>query len=227
MEIKKRIEKMLDSAGISKEELVLSWVREKKIDLQKLQEQISHQPKIDVKEVSAGMFVYPDKKISSNYDETAIALILSVNDDGTALLLSLNGKLLPFTDNDALLIETYGLSGFNAMQFIVQMSEDKLSELKAIKYCQQYFHSHNDLILQEQAFLLAEKEVGRLNYETLYPAFEKAGLLNRNIWTSTIKSCDNRLKNVVFQINNECIAFQKVNGNSKAYVHPVWKKSLK
>ena len=181
---------LLKSLGTTPEEVVLKWVEEGKIDLDRIAELVKQNAQNKssevkkAKEVKAGMFLTKNKKICSEYNpDECVAVVLKVfADSREALMLNIVGKKLAFSSG-GIDTDTSGFSSLNATHFVKQMAEDAKVAAEAANYCLEF---ENDFVEKGSAFLLSKEEVESLEYnEDLRKAFDAAKLSDKTFWTVT------------------------------------------
>ena len=181
---------LLKSLGTTPEEVVLKWVDEGKIDLDRIAELVKQNAQNKssevkkAKEVKAGMFLTKNKTICSEYNpDECVAVVLKVfADSREALMLNIKGAHLAFS-RDGASVDTTGFGGLNATHFISQLAQEAQVSAEAADYCLEF---ENDFVKKGNAFLLAKEEVeGLEDVESLSRAFNAAKLSDKTFWTST------------------------------------------
>ena len=194
MDKKKKLSSLLEKLGLTPKEVVIEWVRDGIVDLQDVKNTLEQMRKetqfvSSEQELTAGMFLYSDGKVSETYTEgQCCAMILKVGID-SLLMLSLDKALLPFCSQGSVIDTIWLKSGLNATHFIKQMADDSGAVTDAANYCLEY---ENAFVQKKQAFMLTAEEVKELecDLELIIPALRKAGVTD-GFWLSTVADTDN------------------------------------
>lgn len=230
---------LLEGIGMTPEELVLKWIENGRVDLDRIAElakQNSQNKDSEIKkikEVEPGMFLTSDGTVCCEYDgENSLAIILAVNrDKKTALVFNIAGSCLPFS-RDGLDTDTSGFSGLNATHFISQMAFDAGITAEAADYCLLF---ENDFVQKGNAFLLSKEEVQALENDAdkIYRAFSAAKIADKIFWTSTTfdgssKQAETANKMAyIFGIGSPNIPVRSENARLPLDVHPAYTVNLK
>lgn len=233
-----KIYALLESVGMTPEELVLKWIDNGKIDLDRIaelvrknvQEKSSEVKK--VKEIEPGMFLTADKKVCRQFDaEKCAAIVLKVYDDNrTALAVDINGVSLAFS-RDGLETDTLGFSGLNATHYVSQMALDQKVRAEAADYCLEF---ENSFVRKNTAFLPSKEEIESLeaDAEKIYPAFSAARMTDKTFWTSTtparnLKDAETCKTAYIFSLRGPKISFHSEYVSLPLDVHPFYKVDLR
>ena len=171
--------------------MILQWALNGQIDLQQIANEFEHlrlnnEFVNNWEKIVPGMYLHNNGKIGASYiKDVTLAVVLQVDyDKHEVLLMSLTGKVLPFSAQ-GFSFDTLGLfSGLNATHLLAQIAEDCAMTVEAATYCLQYA---NVYISQGVAFLPTEDEVKELfPYATqISEALRNAHVSARRFWTST------------------------------------------
>ena len=182
---------LIAKEGLSYQEIVTEWADHGLIDLKELENSLrelrQQREYVAAKgDVAAGMYLHKNGKIGRmfNYKECT-AVILNVDRQKDELLMmSLNGKTLPFS-SQGYCFDTQWLScGLNATHMMSQMADDAGAEVEAVRFCLGY----SDAFVREgAAFLMTEEEVLKLrpNSMQIMTALNAAQVPTSGFWLST------------------------------------------
>ena len=233
-----KIYALLESIGMTPEELVLKWIENGKIDLDRIAELVRKNAQEKsfelkkVKEVEPGMFLTADKKVCRQFDaERSAAIVLKVYDDNrTALAVDINGVSLAFS-RDGLETDTLGFSGLNATHYISQMALDQNVTAEAADYCIEF---ENSFIRKSTAFLPSKEELESLDAvaEKIYPAFVAAKMADKTLWTSTtparsLKEEETCKTEYIFSLRSSKVSIHSEYVSLPLSVHPFYKVDLR
>lgn len=228
---------LLKSLGTTPEEVVLKWVEEGRIDLDRIAELVKQNAQNKssevkkAKEVKAGMFLTKSKTICSEFNpDDCEAVVLRVSSNSReALMLSIEGKNLSFS-REGVDADTSGFSGLNATHFVSQMAKDMKTATEAADYCLEFA---NDFVEKGNAFLLSKEEVEEIECdEDLCKAFTAAKLADKTFWTSTtpadnLKPDDETYKTAyIFDLRGSKFSIHSEYVSLPLAVHPAYKVKL-
>lgn len=228
---------LIKSLGTTPEDVVLKWVEEGKIDLDRIAELVKQNAQNNgseikkVKQVKAGMFLNNNKTISNEFaPDTCVAVVLKIFPNSReALVLNVAGISLPFS-SDGIDVDTTGFSGLNATHFISQMAKDANVTTEAANYCLEF---ENDFVAKGSAFLLSKDDLDNLEVdEALSKAFAETKLADKTFWTSTtpggnLKSENETYKTAyIFDLRSSKISLHSEYVSLPLDVHPAYKVRL-
>lgn len=185
-----KIYALIKSLGATQEEIVLKWVEEGKIDLDRIAELVKQNAQNKssevkkAKQVKAGMFLTKNKTICSEYTpDDCVAIVLKVFPNSReALMFNIEGASLSFS-REGITADTTGFRGLNATHFVSQMAKDISATTEAADYCLEF---ENEFVEKGKAFLLSKEDVADLeDVEDIYKAFVLTKLSDKTFWTST------------------------------------------
>ena len=234
-----KIYALLEGVGMTPEELVLKWIENGRIDLDRIAELAKQNAQNKsseiktIKEVEAGMFLTSDMSVCREFDaENSLAIVLKVNrDKKTALVFNLTGANLSFSRGN-IDIDTSGFGGLNATHFVSQMAQDFGITAEAADYCLEF---ENALVAKGKAFLPSVDEVKEweADHEKIYQAFLAAKIADKTFWTSStsegIKQQTETANKTayIFGIGNSQISVHLENVCLPLDVHPVYVVDLR
>ena len=136
---------LLKSLGTTPEEVVLKWVEEGKIDLDRIAELVKQNAQNKsseikkAKQVRAGMFLTNNRTICTEFNpDDCEAVVLKVfSNSREAWLMSVKGAKLAFS-REGVDADTSGFSGLNATHFVSQMAKDMKTDTEAADYCLEF-----------------------------------------------------------------------------------------
>ncbi|MBQ8482337.1 MAG: hypothetical protein IJ532_07380 [Alphaproteobacteria bacterium] len=229
---------LLKSIGMTPEEVVLKWIEEGKIDLNRIEElakQIEQNKSSEIKklkQVKAGMFLTRNKTICNEFipDECEAIILKVIADTGEALVFNITGQTLAFA-REGIAVDTTDFSGLNATHFVSQMAKDMNVTPEAADYCLEF---ENAFVTKGNAFLLSKEEVADLvDVEAICKSFEAAKLADKTFWTSTtpadsLKSDDEIFQTAyIFSLRGSRITLHSEYVSLPLCVHPAYKVKLK
>lgn len=185
-----KIYALLKSLGTTPEEVVLKWIEEGKVDLDRIAELVKQNAQnksseiTKAKQVRAGMFLTKNKTICSEFNsDDCVAIILKVDIDKREILVfNIAGVSLAFS-REGIDTDTTGFRGLNATHFVSQMAKDANVTAEAADYCLEF---ENDFVQKGNAFLLSKEDVTDIeDSESLSKAFAATKLSDKTFWTST------------------------------------------
>ena len=235
--MEKKIEKvssLLNKLGLTPRELIVEWVRDGIVNMKEIQADLERMKNETVfvssfGEITAGMFLYANGKISNTYSEKeCCALVLDVIPENSELLmLSLQKVSVPFC-SQGFVIDTDGiLRGINATHFLSQMADGDGATVGAAQYCLEF---SNAFVSAGMAYLMTEREVRNLekNLQQIVPALKAANVFEGGFGLSTTAEVDENTKTTYAKVGvfmPDRIAVQKEVGTIPLAVYPVFSLS--
>lgn len=228
---------LLKSLGTTPEEVVLKWVEEGKVDLDRIVElakQNVQNKSSEIKknkQVRSGMFLTKKRTICTEFNpDDCEAVVLKVfSNSHEALMMSVKGVKLAFS-REGVDTDTRGFSGLNATYFVSQMAKEMKTDTEAADYCLEFA---NGFVEKGAAFLLSKDEAEDIECdEDLCKAFTVAKLADKTFWTSTtpaenMKPGDETYKTAyIFDIRGSKISIHSEYVSLPLDVHPVYKVNL-
>ena len=188
---KTEITALIAKAGLSYQEIVTEWADQGLIDLKELENSLlelrrQREYVTGKGDVAAGMYLHKNGRIGRMFNsKECMAVILNVDRQKDELLMmSLNGKTLPFSSQGYCFDTQWLSSGLNATHMMSQMAEDAGAEVEAVRFCLGY----SDAFVRDgAAFLMTEEEVLKLrpNSMQIMTALNAAHVPTNGFWLST------------------------------------------
>ena len=233
----KRIASLLEKLEISPQKVVLKWAQQGTIDLKQIASELETWRRENAfvrnwYDIRPGMYLYKNGKISHVYAENECqAVVLDVDTQNSKLLMmSLCGKVLPFS-SQGYSFDTSGLlNGLNATYLLSQMAQDANCPVEAAQYCLNYSDAFVDAGM---AFLLTEDEAKSLSpcAEQILLALNIAHVQTNGFWLSSSSGdCSNPEKSdkkeaKVFILHRDKVAINREYTTVPAAVYPVFRLS--